>query len=140
MAMHIEFVLPGPPISNQQNTLAGKANLVMWHAVTARTVGHLWGNRTILTRELKAVIINFFAGSKPSVDVDGMSKPILDEMKKVVYENDRQIRQAKISHVRIDAAFSIIGVSKVLVDAIRAGSQFGYTRIEDPVDPFPLPK
>ena len=69
-----------------------------------------------------------------------MSKPILDEMQKVVYENDRQIRQAEITHVRIGAAFSIMGASKILVNAIQAGSQFVYVRIEDPVDPFPLPK
>jgi hypothetical protein len=33
-----------------------------------------------------------------------------------------------------------MGVSKTLVDAIQAGRQFVYVRIEDPVDPFPLPK
>ena len=140
MAMHIEFVVPGPPISNQQSTPAGKANLVTWHGVIAGAVGPLWGTNAILTGELKAVIINFFAGNKPSVDVDNMSKPILDEMQKLVYKNDRQIRQAEITHVKIGAAFSIMGVSKILVNAIQAGTQFVYVRIEDPVDPFPLPK
>jgi len=140
MAMHIEFVVPGPPISNQQSTPTGKANLVTWQGVIAGAVGPLWGTKAILTGELKAVIINFFAGNKPSVDVDNMSKPILDEMQKLVYTNDRQIRQAEITHVRIGAAFSIMGVSRILVNAIQAGSQFVYVRIEDPVDPFPLPK
>ena len=140
MAMHLEFVLPGPPISNQQSTPGGKANLVTWQGVIAGTVGPLWGTNAILAGELKAVIINFFAGNKPSVDVDNMSKPILDEMQKLVYKNDRQIRQAEITHVKIGAAFSIMGVSKILVNAIQAGTQFVYVRIEDPVDPFPLPK
>jgi len=75
-----------------------------------------------------------------SVDVDNMSKPILDRMQTVVYKNDRQIRQAEISHVKIGTAFQITGVSKILVNAIQAGTQFLYVRIEDPVDPFPLPK
>jgi Holliday junction resolvase RusA-like endonuclease len=140
MALHLEFVVPGPPISNQQHTAAGKTNLVTWHAVIAGAIAPLWGAKPILTGELKAVIINFFEGNKPSVDVDNMSKPILDEMQKVVYQNDRQIRQAEITHVRIGAAFSIMGVSKILVNAIQAGTQFVYVRIEDPVDPFPLPK
>jgi len=91
-----------------------------------------------LTGHLKAIIINFYAGNKPSVDVDNMSKPILDEMEKIVYHDDRQIIQAGITHLRIGAAFSIAGVSKVLVTALQAGSQFVYVRIEDPVDPFPL--
>jgi hypothetical protein len=140
MAMHLEFVIPGPPISNQQNSPAGKANLVTWHALLAGTVAPLWGSKPILTAELKAVIINFFAGNKPSVDVDNMSKPILDVMQQVVYKNDRQIRQAEITHVKIGAAFAIMGASKILVSAIQAGEQFVYVRIEDPVDPFPLPK
>jgi hypothetical protein len=138
--MHLEFVVPGPPISNQQSTPTGKLNLAAWHSVIAGTVAPLWGTKPILTGELKAVIINFFAGNMPSVDVDNLSKPILDEMQKVVYKNDRQIRQAEITHVKIGAAFSIMGVSKILVNAIQAGSQFVYVRIEDPVDPFPLPK
>ncbi|HUY92806.1 MAG TPA: RusA family crossover junction endodeoxyribonuclease [Pirellulales bacterium] len=138
--MHLEFVVPGPPISNQQSTPAGKATLMMWRGVIAGAVAPLWGTTPILSGELKAVIVNFFVGNKPSVDVDNMSKPILDEMQKVVYKNDRQIRQAEFTHVKIGAAFSIMGVSKILVDAIQAGSQFVYVRIEDPLDPFPLPK
>ena len=89
---------------------------------------------------LKAIIINFYAGNKPSIDVDNMSKPILDAMQNIVYDDDRQIVQAEIIHLKIGAAFSIAGVSKVLVTALQAGSQFVYVRIEDPVDPFPLPK
>ena len=98
------------------------------------------GTKPVLTGELKAIIINFFAGNKPSVDVDNMSKPILDEMQKIVYKNDRQVRQAEITHVKIGAAFQIMGVSKILVNAIQSGTQFVYVRIEDPADPFPLPK
>jgi hypothetical protein len=86
------------------------------------------------------IIINFYLGSKPPVDVDNMSKPILDVMQGIVYDNDRQIRQAEISHVRIDAPFVFVGASKILVAAVHAGNQFVYVRIEDPVDPFPLPK
>ena len=140
MAMHLEFVVLGPPISNQQSTAAGKANLAAWRGVIAAAVGPLWGTKPILTGELKAIIINFFSGTHPPVDVDNMSKPILDEMQGVVYNNDRQIRQAEITHLKIGAAFSIVGVSKTLVDAIQAGKQFVYVRVEDPVDPFPLPK
>jgi len=69
-----------------------------------------------------------------------LSRPILDVMQKIVYDDDRQIIQAEIIHLKIGAAFSIVGVSKVLVTALQAGLQFVYVRIEDPVDPFPLPK
>jgi hypothetical protein len=35
MAMHLEFVVFGPPISNQQSTQQGRANLVTWRATIA---------------------------------------------------------------------------------------------------------
>jgi Holliday junction resolvase RusA-like endonuclease len=139
MAVHVEFVVLGPPISDQQSTAAGKANLTAWHATIAGAAGPLWAS-PILTGHLKAIIINFYSGNRPSVDVDNMSKPILDVLQRIVYDDDRQIVQAEITHLRIGAPFSIVGVSKVLVLALQAGSQFVYVRIEDPTDPFPLPK
>jgi Holliday junction resolvase RusA-like endonuclease len=139
MAMHLEFVVLGPPISNQQTTPQGKANLAAWRATVAGEAQNHWAKPLVLG-ELKAVIINFFAGTKPSVDVDNMSKPILDVMQTIDYGDDRQIRQAEISHLKIGAPYSIIGVSKILVNALQAGQQFVYLRLEDPADPFPLPK
>src|SRR4051794_24656708 len=115
MAMHLEFVVLGPPISNQQSRPAGRANLATWRAVIAGAVTPLW-TKPLLTGNLKAIIINFHAGNKPSVDVDNMSKPILDEMQEIVYKNDRQIRQAEINHVKIEGAYSVMGVSKILVN------------------------
>lgn len=140
MATHLEFVVPGPPISNQQSSDQGRANLEAWRAVINGISNPLWGPRQMLTGDLKAIIINFFAGNRPSVDLDNMSKPILDEMQMLVYENDRQIRQAHLSHVNITAPFSIAGASAALVQAIQQGSQFVYVRIEDPDQPLPLPR
>jgi Holliday junction resolvase RusA-like endonuclease len=139
MAIHLEFVVPGPPISNQQRTAPGKANLAAWRATVRGEAHRNWAN-PLLTGELKGVMINFYQGKKPSVDLDNMSKPIFDSMEGIVYSNDRQIRQAEITHLKIGAAFSIAGVSKVLVTALQSGSQFVYVRIEEPIDPFPLPR
>ena len=86
------------------------------------------------------MIINFHDGDKPSLDTDNMSKPILDVMQKLVYADDRQIRQSELSHVRIDAPMIVAGASRVLVTAVQAGQQFVYVRIEDAIDPLPLPK
>ena len=139
MAVHLEFVLEGPLLSNQQSTAKGKANLVAWQAEVAGEAQKNWV-ASPLTGLLKAIIINFHDGSKPSVDVDNMSKPILDAMQKLIFKNDRQLRQAEIIHVEIGGAFAIKGVSKMIVDALQARNQFVYVRIEDPVIPYPLPK
>jgi Holliday junction resolvase RusA-like endonuclease len=139
MAVHLEFVVLGPPISNQQSTPQGKANLAAWRATIAGAATLSWANPA-LTSELKAVIINFYAGNEPSVDVDNMLKPILDAMQTIAYDDDRQIVQIEITHTRIGAAYQVVGVRPIIVTALQAGNQFVYVRIEDPVNPFPLPK
>ncbi|MGL4552971.1 MAG: RusA family crossover junction endodeoxyribonuclease, partial [Gemmataceae bacterium] len=93
-----------------------------------------------LAIELKAIIINFFGGNEPTVDVDNLSKPILDAMQGIVYDDDRQIVQAELIHSRIGAPYPVVGVRPVIVTALQAGSQFVYVRIEDPVNPLQLPR
>src|SRR4051794_10330338 len=105
MAVHLEFVVMGPPISNQQSTAKGKASLTAWKAQVAGEAQNKWAAAP-LNLLLKAVIINFHDGSNPSVDVDNMSKPILDVMQNLVFDNDRQIRQAEIIHVEVGGAFA----------------------------------
>jgi hypothetical protein len=100
----------------------------------------LWGVHSLPGGPGKGVLRNFYQGKKPSVDLDDISKPIFDSMEGIVYRNDRQIKQAQITHLRIGGAFSIAGVSRILVTALQTGSQFVYVRIEGPADPFPLPK
>jgi Holliday junction resolvase RusA-like endonuclease len=139
MAMHLDFVVPGPPISNQQSTAQGRANLAAWRATIAGAAALAWPNAP-LTIELKAVIINFYAGNEPSVDADNMSKAILDEMQGIAYVNDRQIIQAELTHARLNGAYQIGGVRPIIVNALQAQTQFVCVRIEDPVIPLPLPK
>jgi Holliday junction resolvase RusA-like endonuclease len=134
-SMHLEFVVLGPPISNQ----SPGSSLDHWRARVEAEAKKRW-SKAVLSGDLKAIIINFYLGNRPSVDVDNMSKPILDVMQTIVYDDDRQIRQAEIAHVRIDDPFVIVGVSQMIVAALQAGNQFVYVRIEDPIVPFPLPK
>jgi crossover junction endodeoxyribonuclease RusA len=133
--MYVEFVIIGVPISNQ----SPGPNLQNWRAAVVAAAQARW-NSPLLAINLKAVIINFYLGNRPSLDVDNMSKPILDAMEGVVYDNDRQIIQAEITHVPIGSAFVFVGASRIIVASVQAGSQFVYVRIDDPVDPFPLPR
>jgi len=139
MAMYLEFVVPGPPISNQQSTPQGRANLAAWKATIAGAAALAWPNAP-MTIELKAIIINFYAGNEPSVDTDNMSKPILDEMQGIAYVNDRQIVQVEFTYAKLTAAYQVGGVRPMIVNGLQAQGQFVYVRIEDPVSPFQLPK
>jgi Holliday junction resolvase RusA-like endonuclease len=139
MAMYLEFVVLGPPISNQQSTAQGRTNLATWRATIAGEATLAWPNAP-LTIELKAVIINFYDGNEPSVDTDNMSKPVLDAMQGIAYVDDRQIVQAEFTHARLGGAYQVGGVRPMIVNGLQAQAQFVYVRIEDPVTPFPLPK
>ncbi len=138
MAMHVEFVVPGPPVSNQQSTAQGRANLAAWRATLAGEAHNQW-KRPLHMGELKAIVINFYAGNRPTLDLDNMSKPVLDSMEGIVYANDRQIRQSELTHVQIRAPFVFVGVAPRIVNAVQAGNEFVYVRIEDALVPFPLP-
>ena len=69
--MHLEFVVPGPPVSNQRPG----PNLNNWRATVEAEARKQW-NKAILSGNLKAILINFHVGNKPSVDIDNMSQPI----------------------------------------------------------------
>ncbi len=138
MAMYLEFVVEGPPLSNQSRTSQAKENVKSWRAKVAGEARNRWAAPPLLGT-LRAVLVNFHAGDVPSVDVDNMSKPIFDCMEDIIYDNDRQIRQADIVHLSIDSDYSFVGVSRIIIDALQVGAQFVYVRIEDPIDPFPLP-
>ena len=139
--MHLEFVVLGTPISNQQSTPNGRKNLTVWRKKVMAEAKAVWGKKTRLSspQKLKAILINFHGKGGPTVDLDNMSKPILDAMQSVVYDNDRQFCQAEFTHVPIDARFRFVGTSIIIANSINAGKPFVYVRIEDPVDPFPLP-
>src|SRR5579885_3560424 len=139
MGRYLEFVVPGPPISNQQSTPQGRANLAAWRATIAGAATLAWPNAP-LTIELKAVIINFYAGNEPSVDADNMSKPILDAMQGIAYGNDRQVVQTQLTHARLGGAYQIGGVRPIIVNGLQAQAQFVYVSIEDPENPLTLPK
>lgn len=140
MSVHVEYVIVDIPVSNQATN---RPALKAWQTPVRDAAAAAWATAhpggALLTGDLKAVIVNFHQGDEPTLDVDNLSKPILDAMQGAVYVNDRQVRQAEFAHVRIDAPFVIVRVSKLIVEAVQAGRDFVYVRIEDPVDPFPLP-
>lgn len=54
MAVHLEFVVSGPPISNQQTTPKGKANLAAWRATIAGAAQNQWA-KPMLPGELRVL-------------------------------------------------------------------------------------
>jgi hypothetical protein len=133
--MHLEFVLPGPPVSHQTTD---KANLKLWQATVRAEAAKVW-KADPLTGKLKFLLINFHEGDKPPLDDDNMVKPIRDALNKLVYNDDRQVRYSETLHVPIDDPIKIRGASALVLAAYSKGDEFLYVRIEDAPTVIQLP-
>lgn len=133
--LHLEFVLPGPPVSYQTTD---RANLKAWQATVRAEAARTWA-ASPLTGRLKFLLINFHEGDKPTLDDDNMVKPIRDALNKFVYDDDRQIRYSETLHVPIEDPIKIRGASAVLLAAYSKGDVFLYVRVEDAPAVIQLP-
>jgi hypothetical protein len=133
--VHLEFVLQGPPVSDQTRD---RANLKVWQATVRAEAARTW-TATPLTGKLKFLLINFHEGDTPPLDDDNMVKPIRDALNGFVYADDRQIRYSETFHVPIDDPIKIRGASAALLAAYSRGAEFLYVRIEDAPTAIQLP-
>jgi hypothetical protein len=78
--MHLEFVLPGTPVSHQA---ADKARLRDWQSKVRTEAAKAWAAAP-LTGKLKFLLINFHEGDTPPLDDDNMVKPIRDALNGLV--------------------------------------------------------
>ncbi len=125
--MHLEFVIPGPPVSYQTRE---KANLKAWQARVAAEAIKVWHGPP-LTGRLKFTLINFHEGPDPPMDDDNMVKPIRDALNKIVYADDRQIRYSETVQIPIDDPVKVRGASLVVLAAYNNRAEFLYVRVED---------
>lgn len=134
--MHLEFVLPGPPVSYQTSD---KANLKNWKARVLEAAMKSW-SAPPLSGKLKFLLINFHEGDKPPLDDDNMVKPIRDALNTFVYEDDRQIRYSETIQISIDEPVKLRRASVLLLTAYSKGDEFLYVRIEDAPTVIQLPE
>ncbi len=133
--MHVEYVIPGIPVSNQNET----PKLATWKQTVVAAAQAAWTGPPI-GGSLRVVLVNFHTAEKPAVDLDNMYKPILDRMQGVIYDDDRQIRQAELLHVWIYTPLVLPGLSTPIVKEIQAGSDFVYVWVGDAAAPPLLPE
>jgi crossover junction endodeoxyribonuclease RusA len=134
---HLEFTVPGPPISHQTRD---RANLNAWKNAIRTEAAIRWGTSSPLTGKLKCTIINFHEGTDASLDDDNMVKPIRDAMSGLVYWDDSQISYSETIHVSIDAPIKLRRASAILLAAYSRGDEFLYVRIDDAPDYIQLPQ
>ncbi len=85
MAVPFEFVIPGPPVSQQ-----GKASArARWRQDVESAARAQWTGGGPDGGAVSVKITYFFVGDAP--DVDNIPKPILDALNGLVFVDDRQV-------------------------------------------------
>ncbi len=132
----LEFTVDGPPVSHQTHD---KATLQAWKSLVRGEAAKHWTGAPV-TVPVKFLMMNFYAGTKTSLDDDNMAKPIRDALSGLVYEDDHQITHAEHVQASIDGLFPIRRASKVVLEAFHRGEEFVYIRIEMAPTHTQLPK
>ena len=82
-----EFVIDGPPVSQQARR---RARLREWISKVANEANSHWPEDAFPVVDSVMVKITYFYKDTP-VDVDNISKPILDALKGVIFADDSQV-------------------------------------------------
>ena len=126
------------PLSAQSS---GKSRQ-QWPRTVAEAAAKEWRDTPTDSRPLKAVIL-YCSNSPSDLDADNIAKPILDALKQVVYEDDRQIRQVLIRIWENIASARMERPSKVLLRALKVIHKyrdFVYVRMSDQLDLSEMPQ
>ncbi len=131
----LEFLVPGVPVSAQSRN---RANLQQWVSQVAAAATSAWGVVPPVGGPV-AVALTLYALGGWKLDLDNMSKPILDAMTGVVWLDDRQIVSLAAHRRDLDGAFVVQGMSPVLAAGFVGGAPFLHVAVLDPPDPTRLP-
>ena len=88
--MPFEFVIDGPPVSQQAKR---RSRVKEWTKQVHNVAETRWDTASPFVGEVMVTITYLYEGA--SLDVDNMSKPILDALKGLVYSDDAQVSEWK---------------------------------------------
>ena len=86
MPLPLEFVVDGPPVSQQTRK---RGRLSGWKRDVRNVAGQHWSGEPPVQGKVMVGITYFFTGQSP--DVDNIPKPILDALNTLVYTDDSQV-------------------------------------------------
>ena len=125
MPVPLEFVVDGPPVSQQ----ARRRELVReWIDYVRAAAQRYWDTRELFTDEVAVTITYFFDGT--GLDVDNIPKPILDALTGLVYADDVQVsdlpcRKRRLENVRTR------NPSRMVQESIGNGEPFTHILVEE---------
>jgi crossover junction endodeoxyribonuclease RusA len=87
-SLPIEFTVAGVPVSQQCRR---KATKQAWISVVRAAAAAIFGEKSPASGPISMEIAYFYFEERIDIDVDNIAKPICDALKKLVYEDDKQV-------------------------------------------------
>lgn len=126
-----EFVIDGPPVSSQTNN---RENLQKWREeLKNKAKSHWQKNKPPVGNSVMVEIRYFYEKGPPKIDVDNMSKPILDALEGVVYKEDLQVTDLLCQKRRLEDRGVEIFSDMLLVRLMQEG-EFLFIVVQDAPD------
>ena len=124
MPMPFEFVIEGPPVS-QQNPHGRRKR--KWKQRVRNAAERRWDSKSPFVGEVMVTITYFFSGA--SLDVDNIPKPILDALNGLIFLDDTQVsdllcrKRDRMEDLRIQ------NPSLLLLENLHKSSQFLHVNV-----------
>lgn len=129
-----EFIVTGSPVSLQTNN---RVKLQEWKAQVRETVAEALPIGMEATSDPVQVIITHYCITQTS-DLDNIIKPIVDSMNSLVYIDDRQVTDLTVKRRKLQELTDRTAISPLIAEALAAGQEFIYVKIDLPTEPMEL--
>lgn len=110
------IIVKGTPKSIQAHSLAS------WKAEVVAAARQVFSSP--LTAENITVRIAVYYNKLPTFDTDNISKPIVDALQGIAYDDDSQVMERRAIKKTLDGSYRIKGVDPKLVVAMAEGVDF----------------
>ncbi|MEH2388503.1 MAG: RusA family crossover junction endodeoxyribonuclease [Nostoc sp.] len=125
-----EFIVDGPPVS-QQARKRGKGNrLEDWKKTVLQEAEKYWSSEQKTATELVMLQITYFYDSD-KMDVDNIVKPIQDAIKGLAYVDDNQVSDLLVRKRNLSSNFRIENMTSTLAEGFARGNEFLYILVID---------
>ena len=118
-----EFIVDGPPVS-QQARKRGKGNRLQdWKKAVRQEAEKYWSSEQKTATGLVMLQITYFYDSV-QIDVDNIVKPIQDAIKGLAYVDDNQVSDLVVRKRNLSGNFRIENMTSTLAEGFARGNEF----------------
>jgi crossover junction endodeoxyribonuclease RusA len=127
LALRFEFVIDGPPVSQQARR---RDRVRQWRDEVRNIAEQYWPAGELPVTGSIMLTITYFYDSI-SMDVDNIAKPISDALKGLVYLDDEQVTDVLCRKRNLNSNLRLEKPSPILAEGLSRGSEFLYIVVEE---------